>query len=372
MSASLREYAQLHRRERFELARHAVATRPPPGSPTVPSQGVSPQPQGILHFQHLDRRVARVGHADVHARWPGRALARSLSPTDRLVVGPAAHLPTTPLPVTHCTLPAERDVVHGSLALRRYTDPAARERQKQRVDDALRRLDVASGDRARVARVDQTAVGRGDADGALHAAVRRDVFGEQRVHHEQHRRARHRQRAVDVPPHGRRGPREVGVKHTVADVDPHRDGHIHVIHAVPLEPVRGGETGGAESCQHFASASFGVVHQVAASPLHRGPAVTAGESPQAVRTALHRRSLRREVTAPRLGRAHVGEQDALHRRRERQRRHDHPLGEDLAGTGGHAAGLDSSDIRVVRPDHAVPADLTCYVDRTDEGDVGEV
>src|SRR2546427_604785 len=83
------------------------APRPPPRPPPAPPQAATPRPQRIPHPHHRERRVARVGHADVHARWPGRALARSLSPPDRLVVGPAAPPPTPPLPVPHCPLPAE-------------------------------------------------------------------------------------------------------------------------------------------------------------------------------------------------------------------------------------------------------------------------
>src|SRR5438552_16973456 len=118
MAAPLGEHAQLHRRQRLELAHHALPTRPPPRAPTAPSQGVSPQPQGILHFQHLDGRVPCVRHPHVHSRRTGRGRRGPLTSANRLIVRPARPHLTSPLHVVRCTLTSESDVVHGSLVLR--------------------------------------------------------------------------------------------------------------------------------------------------------------------------------------------------------------------------------------------------------------
>src|SRR3989442_1126604 len=56
-----------------------------------------------------------------------------------------------------------------------------------------------------MARIHETSVGRGDAHGPPHAAVRRDILREQRAYHEQHRGPGDRQGAVDVPLPGPRG-----------------------------------------------------------------------------------------------------------------------------------------------------------------------
>src|SRR5213076_351426 len=59
-------------------ASNSRTTPSPPPAPTAPSQGVSPQPQGILHFQHLDGRVPCVRHPHVHPRRAGCVRARTL------------------------------------------------------------------------------------------------------------------------------------------------------------------------------------------------------------------------------------------------------------------------------------------------------
>src|SRR2546423_6284944 len=96
-------------------------------------------------------------------RGPVCTTARTLSTTDRFVISPATHHLTTPLHVARRTLPAERDVVHGSLALGGHGNAAARQRKEQRVHDPLRRLDIPRGDGARVTRVHETPLGRRDA-----------------------------------------------------------------------------------------------------------------------------------------------------------------------------------------------------------------
>ena len=69
------------------------------------TQLVAAHAQRVLQLERLDRRVERVGHADVDAGVPGPARPGALAAADRLVVRPA--------------VAAEHDVVHRALALRR-------------------------------------------------------------------------------------------------------------------------------------------------------------------------------------------------------------------------------------------------------------
>ena len=45
----------------------ALTPGPSPHTPTAAPQRIGPDPQGVFQLQHLDRRVAGVGHAHVHA-----------------------------------------------------------------------------------------------------------------------------------------------------------------------------------------------------------------------------------------------------------------------------------------------------------------
>src|SRR5204862_5520865 len=83
------EQRRLHRRERLELAHHTVATGPLPCSAAPAAQRIRAHPQRMLELEHLDRRVQRVGHADMNARGAIRATTRTLPATNRLIVGPA-------------------------------------------------------------------------------------------------------------------------------------------------------------------------------------------------------------------------------------------------------------------------------------------
>src|SRR5205807_9282518 len=89
MAAPLGEHAQLHGRQRFELAHHPVPTRPTPHTPTPPSQGVRLQPQGTFHLQDLNGRVPRVRHPHVHTGRSGCVRGRALATPVGLVVLPA-------------------------------------------------------------------------------------------------------------------------------------------------------------------------------------------------------------------------------------------------------------------------------------------
>src|SRR5881398_1608919 len=197
-------------------------------------------------------------------------------------------------------------------------------------------------------RVHETSFGRGDADGPLHASVRRNVLREERADHEQRSRARDRQRAVEVPPHGRRGAREIGVEQTLPDIDAYRDGNIDVVQAGSFEPGGWRKAGRADAPERVARAAFGVVHEFAGGVLHGGPPIAGGEGAQTIGSALHGGALRRKVAAARPRRAHVREQQALHLRREQQRRQDHALGKDLPRPGRHASSLHPPHIRMVR------------------------
>src|SRR2546425_691868 len=106
VAAPLREHAQLHQRQGLELPDYPLPTSPLPHTPAPPSQGVGPHPQRALHLEHLDRRIARVGHADVHAGRPVRPTAGALPTADRLVVRPASRPPPPPPP------PPPRPPVH--------------------------------------------------------------------------------------------------------------------------------------------------------------------------------------------------------------------------------------------------------------------
>ena len=218
----------------------------------------------------------------------------------------------------------------------------------------------------------QAAFGRRDPHDAGHAAVRRHVFGQQRTHHEQHRRARDGERAVDVAARGGRGAGEIRVEHTVPDVHADLNRQVSVVDAVAFQPVGGGEPGRLDACQRLAGPPLGVRLEVAGGLAQHGPAVARRERAQVVRAALHRGALGREIGAARLRGPHVGEEEALHLGREEEWRHDHALGKDVARPRGHAPRLHAAHVRMVRPHHAVAAHRAVHLHRTDERDVREV
>src|SRR5207302_5588439 len=95
----LGEQARLHRRQRFVLAHDAVPSRPLPRPPAPPPQRVRADANRNLHFDHLDRRVASVGHPDVDARWSRPRGPGSPPPAAGFGVRPShPPLPTPPPP----------------------------------------------------------------------------------------------------------------------------------------------------------------------------------------------------------------------------------------------------------------------------------
>ena len=96
------------------------------------------------------------------------------------------------------------------------------------------------------------------------------------------------------------------------------------------------------------------------------------ERPQAVGAALHGGALGREIGAARLRGAHVGEQEALHLRREPQRRHHHAFRKELARARGHAPRLHAAYVGMVRPHHPVATHRAVHFHGPNERDVREV
>ena len=178
MAPALGDQREGHVRQRFELAHDAVAAAMAPGAPGAAAQRVLEDAQRKLPLERLDRRVERVAHRDVHAARSVGVRAGALAAAERLVVGEARV--------------AEREVVHRALALR------APERAEHEVGDARGGLDVARRHRSAGARVEQRSLGGAHLDRAVRAGGRRDVRVGEHAHREQARRARDRERAVEV------------------------------------------------------------------------------------------------------------------------------------------------------------------------------
>ena len=172
-----------------------------------------------------------------------------------------------------------------------------------------------------------------------------------------------------MPPRSGGGAGEVRVKRPVADIHPHRDRQIGVVHPVTLERIRGGESRGRHAPQRLARAALCVDDEVPGRVPHRRPPVALHERPHPIRAALDRRPLRCEVGPAGVRRAHVSEQEPLDFGRQPDRRQDDPLGEDLPRARRHAARLNPSHVGMVRPDDAVTTHGALDLDRADERDV---
>ena len=362
MAATLGHDVGLHRHQRCKLANDAVPPHPLPYAARVRAQGIRPHAHRQLHLQHFHRRVPGVGHPHVYGRRPVGSAARSLAAADRLVVGP--RLPVSPSP--------ERDVVHGPLSLRRDGPSATGEGELDGVGNALRRLHVPRRDGAGVARVDETSGRRGDPHGALDAGVRGNVGRQQRAHDEQDGGAGHREGAVDVPPSGGGGAREIGVEHAVSYIDAHRDRQVRRVDPIALEPVGRHECDRGQAGQGRARPARRVADQVARRRRHGRPAVAGSEGAQALSSPGRRGALRGEVTAPHLGRAHAREERPLHLGGEARRRNDHTLLLERARPRRHAPRLGAADVRMMGAHGAIRADGASLLHRhrLDEGHIG--
>src|SRR6266540_5497774 len=119
VAPSFGEQRRLHRRQRFEFAHHALPPLPRPPSPAVTTKRVGPHSNWMLHLQHLDRRVPRVRHPNVHPGRPVRTFTRALPATDSPVVGPGiadpSPFPPPPPPPGH--------LVHRPPSLRGHVAP---------------------------------------------------------------------------------------------------------------------------------------------------------------------------------------------------------------------------------------------------------
>ena len=282
--ASARRWVRSERRhafERSELADDAVAASVLARAAGAEPQLVALDPERVRELERLDRRVQRVRHRDVHRGRPVRVRARALPAADRLVVREA--------------LVPEDDVVHRPLPLRRDGN-GLRQRGEDDVDDAARRLRVAGGDRGRRARVDEAALGRAHGHGLEGAARGGEVGSGEAADDVEARRARHRERAVQVPVVLRRRAFEVDLDRVAGD----RHGRADLEQARrSLERVGAGEA---------------PVRQLARSPRARPARSTRGARPSPPRPARGRGARRaprrgaRRGGAPRAGRA--GRRDA--------------------------------------------------------------
>ena len=211
---------------------------------------------------------------------------RALAAADRLVVGEA--------------IGAEDDVVHRPLALRGHRDGFA-ERREDDVRDAARRLGVPRRDRRRRQGVDETPLRRAHADRLERASGGRQVGRGEAADDVEARRARHGQRAVQVPRMLRRGSREVDVDGVAVD----GDGCVDLELAVGrLEGVDSLVAAVRERADRGAHDALGVVVE----RVHRvGDAVATAAGAELRDTSLReavRSELRAEVAAPLVRVAH--------------------------------------------------------------------
>src|SRR5438874_4859509 len=180
-NASLADEREPTGLQRLQLAHDPVAAMLPPGPAGPESKRVTPYSERVLELERLDRSREGVRHRHVHAAWPIRPWAGTLTAADRLVVGEA--------------VVAEGHVVHRPLPLRRNLDRLA-ERTHHDVDDARGRLDVAGRHRGRRPRVDETSRRSSD----THRREGATRGGEIRIHDDSHhveaRRAGNGQRTV--------------------------------------------------------------------------------------------------------------------------------------------------------------------------------
>ena len=130
-------------------------------APALSNQPILLDPERVGHLEGFDRRVSRVRHVGVDAGHPGPERESALSPRDGFVVRERPRAPT-----------ADRQVIHGPLALRRNAvDQRLRHREEQDIDDALRRLNVSRGNRGRTARTDETPFFCDHLDGTVRARI---------------------------------------------------------------------------------------------------------------------------------------------------------------------------------------------------------
>src|SRR5579863_2037695 len=174
--AAIGEQADSGIDQAFEFADETV-----PAARRATPAGVSANPilsdaQWIVGFERLDRRVECISHMSMQSRSAGSAGGSASAAGDGLVVGELAGAKTI--------VAADREIRHraragGWHAIRR----GLRQRAEEHIDDALRGLDVAAGNRGGRERIDDRAGRRDQLDRAHQAGVGGHGLGGETLHH---------------------------------------------------------------------------------------------------------------------------------------------------------------------------------------------
>ena len=190
---ALRQHRHAASGTHLVLAHEAVAAGKRAGAAAAAPQRVLGDAHRQVVLDRLDRRVARVAHVRVHAA-DARA-GRSARPCRR----PSSRSTRTAAPCAGRRRRASRCSSCPGSRRESRSGQRLRQRAEHDVGDALRRLDVAAGDRRRHARVDDACPrARSPSSGRDDAGVVQHVVVDEAAERVERRRQRDREVRVDA------------------------------------------------------------------------------------------------------------------------------------------------------------------------------
>ena len=171
---------------------------------------------------------------------------------------------------------------------------------------------------------------------------------------------------------------EVETELAMAHRDGDRDANVVVGHTVAFQRVAGNAVNVAQLRHARQRTATRVLEQRVARGAQVVGALARSKCDPAVSARRTRRALRREITAPLVGRANVRQHQAHHvldgnaTSLDANRRHDDAFLKQFGRALRHAAGTQTTDVRVVRPHGGEGNDLAIDADGLDHREVRQV